>query len=184
MMKRGRPKIYYDFIKTNKITAEPIDLCLQSGLINLKQHRLALRIRWLFTINFGLPTVQAYNLGKVRGRELSKYNEDTLYEMRQEYKRVLEVLYKTNKKASKLFLNILIHHYKPSYLTSDEILYSEEKAMVKLAAKTLEDAYISKSKTMNLNEKGFKNDAKSSKGRGVLRPFERQEFVLPSVLFQ
>ena len=100
MIKKGRPKIYYDCVQKLKNSAEPIDICLQRGFITVRQHRLALRLRWLYTLNFGLPTVQAYNFSKIPGREVSKYDDETFYEKRQEYTRVTEQLYKTDRSAA------------------------------------------------------------------------------------
>ncbi len=154
MIKKGRPKIYYDCIEKIRPTAEPIDLCLQYGLINLRQHRLSLHLRWLYTINFGLPTVQAYNLNKIPGRDISKYDDETLYEKRQEYNRITNYLYQTDKAAAKLFLNILIHHYKPKFLDSNfQYKMVKEIEMFKLAATTLEKAHSCKLSIFNNNNK-------------------------------
>jgi hypothetical protein len=145
MIKKGRPKIYYDCVRKITSTAEPIDICLQRGFITVKQHRLALRLRWLYTLNFGLPTVQAYNFSKIPGREISKYDDETFYEKRQEYIRVTEQLYKTDRSAAKLFLNIVIHHFKPKFLDSNlQNRVIKEVEMFILGAKTLEEAYNSK----------------------------------------
>jgi hypothetical protein len=86
MIKRGRPKIYYNCCKSTKQVEEPLDFLLRNDLISLLQHRLCCKLRWLFTLSFGLPTVQAYNAAKVKGRGLPRYDEEILYEKRQEYK--------------------------------------------------------------------------------------------------
>ncbi len=39
------------------ITAEPIDLCLTRGLINVDQHWCSLHLRWLYTLRYGAPTL-------------------------------------------------------------------------------------------------------------------------------
>jgi hypothetical protein len=153
MTKKGRPKIYYDCIQKVRSTAEPLDLCLQHGFLTIRQHRLALRLRWLYTLNFGLPTVQAYNFSKVPGREISKYDDDTFYEKRQEYTMVTEYLYKSDRAAAKLFLNVVIHHLKPKFLDShlkNKMIEEVEKFL--FAAKTLEEAY-SKKLNVLINDK-------------------------------
>jgi hypothetical protein len=145
MTKKGRPKIYYDCIHKVRKTAEPLDLCLQHGFLTIRQHRLALRLRWLYTLSFGLPTVQAYNFSKIPGREISKYDDDTLYERRQEYTRVTEYLYNSDRAAAKLFLNVVIHHLKPKFLDSNlQNKMVEEIEKFLLSAKTLEEAYSKK----------------------------------------
>ena len=160
MIKKGRPKIYHDFIQNKNSTVEPIDLCLQIGLISFKQHRLALRLRWLYTINFGLPTVQAYNINRRPGREVSKYDDVTVYERRQEYKRITEFLYKEDRVASKLFLNIIIHQYRPSFCSFNlDYKMLNEKELVKSAAKILETAYENKLNTYPNNNNTVNNYA-------------------------
>lgn len=148
MIKKGRPKLYYDFIQNKNSIVEPLDLCLQMDLINFKQHRLALRLRWLYTISFGLPTVQAYNINRIPGREMSKYDDITVYERRQEYKKITEILYKEDREAAKFFLNIVIHHFRPAFFSSNiEYKMLKERELVKSAAGILESAYKNKLKT-------------------------------------
>lgn len=115
-MKRGRPKIYYDFthdMNRHKRVRESIDTCLQNGLLTLSQHRLALKLRWLYTVQFGLPTVSAYNILKIKGRDIPKYDEQKLFELRDEYKRVTEYLLMQNKLAGRLFMSVVIHNKIP-----------------------------------------------------------------------
>lgn len=152
MIKRGRPKIYYDFQSSyNKPFQEPLDLCLNHRIISLKQHKLALRLRWLFTVHFGLPTVQAYNMNKIRGRDISKYDDENILNMRAEYNNIIHTLYLQDKRAAKLFLNIVIHHQMPK-------LSIENENLIRNAAVTLEN--ISK-KTYNI-QKNIRNTANES----------------------
>lgn len=46
------------------LTSEAIDLCLRRGLITESEHRCALHFRWLYTLRFGNPGVQALDLRK------------------------------------------------------------------------------------------------------------------------
>jgi hypothetical protein len=151
MKKRGRPKIYYDFTEnSNKYKfEEPLDSLLREGIISLTQHRLALKLRWIFTVNFGLPTVQAYNISKVRGRDISKYDEESLCEIRAKYKQIIESLHYQDKESAKAILNIIIHHKKPS----------RNIELIKIGAQNLETAFnISKKNynTINKNTEEFK----------------------------
>ena len=141
MRSRGRPKIYYDGVSTSKQTVEPLDLCLRKNIITPIQHRLALRLRWLYTVNFGLPTVQASNPGKVRGRSVSKYDANTLETLRDNYKAIIEQMYINNRQATKLFLGVILHHQMPDFLCDNirdikRMLYGI--SMMKTAAKCLE----------------------------------------------
>lgn len=55
-------------------TAEPIDLCLERGLITPEQHRCALHLRWLHTIRHGAPGVTALDWSRGPGKDL--FEED------------------------------------------------------------------------------------------------------------
>ncbi len=39
------------------MTAEPIDLCLEKGIISPDQHRSGLQLRWLYTLRYGAPSL-------------------------------------------------------------------------------------------------------------------------------
>lgn len=39
------------------LTAEPIDLCLEKGIIDGDQHRSGLHLRWLYTLRYGAPAL-------------------------------------------------------------------------------------------------------------------------------
>lgn len=39
------------------LTAEPIDLCLEKGIISPQQHRSGLHLRWLYTLRYGAPSL-------------------------------------------------------------------------------------------------------------------------------
>ena len=138
-----------DNIKRN---SEPIDLCLRYGYITKFQHKLALKLRWLYTLNFGLPTVQAYNINRVRGRDISKYDDETLYEKRQEYNRIITSLYKENRQATKLFLNVLIHHYRPDFLTAQtrEAIIQRLNKAYNIPLRILQDRHLLKEAAQNL----------------------------------
>lgn len=40
-----------------RLTAEPIDLCLEKGLISPEQHWCGLHLRWLYTLRYGAPSL-------------------------------------------------------------------------------------------------------------------------------
>lgn len=115
IVKKGRPKIYYDFanITRKPKVEESLDYLFKEGIINRKQHKLGLKLRWMFTVNFGLPTVQAYNMNKVKGRGISKYDEESLLEIRDKYKEIINFLYGEDKDSAKELISVIIHHKQP-----------------------------------------------------------------------
>lgn len=141
MKKRGRPKIYYEFADNNNRCKfeEPLDFLLREGIITITQHKLAMKLRWMFTVNFGLPTVQAYNMTKVKGRGTSKYDEANLYEIRHRYKQIVESLYYEDKESAKAILNVIIHHKMPQ----------NNIQLIKIGAENLEIAFDIRKKDYN-----------------------------------
>ena len=142
MAKTGRPKIYYDFSTTLRKfkIEEPLDVLFKNGIITIVQHKLALKLRWMFTVNFGLPTVQAYNINKVRGRDVSKYDDDTLAAIRYKYKQIIDFLYLEDKASAKALINVIIHHKQPD----------KNIDLIITGAKNLEKAYLIQKKAYNV----------------------------------
>src|SRR5262249_36923180 len=62
--KRGRPKLR--LVETDKgteeliakkallLTAEPLDICLEKGIITDKEHWAGVHLRWLYSLKFGI----------------------------------------------------------------------------------------------------------------------------------
>lgn len=70
--KRGRPKTVkplHDcgtpelaFKRALGLTQEPLDGCLQRGLIHPHHHRAGLHLRWLYTLRYGAPSIRVIPL--------------------------------------------------------------------------------------------------------------------------
>lgn len=67
-IKRGRPRLppraekdlgtpELQLKRALDITEEPLDLCLQRGIITPGQHRAGLHLRWLYTLRYGAPVL-------------------------------------------------------------------------------------------------------------------------------
>lgn len=59
---KGTPELVRK--REQSLTSETIDLCYQRGLISEQEHHAALHFRWLYTLRFGVPTVQALDIDK------------------------------------------------------------------------------------------------------------------------
>lgn len=72
--KRGRPRNCRPTTDTGTpetimkrllgVTSEALDLCLERGIINKKQHWCGIHLRWLYTLRHGVPSVRAVDLSK------------------------------------------------------------------------------------------------------------------------
>ncbi|CAL7959328.1 hypothetical protein MIDIC_110072 [Alphaproteobacteria bacterium] len=137
MAKRGRPKIIKEQIdagtmelqKKRKahLTSEPLDLCLEYNIISEDQHRYALRLRWLYTLRFGVPTVQSYDLTRINGIIGSKYNDEKwISKKQQEYREILQILGKI--RAVQIVQSVCIHHMYPIFL--DKFFFRKLQSVV------------------------------------------------------
>lgn len=43
--------------RASGLTVEPIDLCLEKGIIDEPQHRSGMHLRWLYTLRYGAPSL-------------------------------------------------------------------------------------------------------------------------------
>jgi hypothetical protein len=106
-------KIKKNFIQNHKPELESLDLCAKLGLISSEEKSLACHLKWLYTVNYGLPNLQAYNPNKIKGFIPSKYQDSEFCEIRLEYKLLIEFLYQQDRIAAKFLINLVVFNYKP-----------------------------------------------------------------------
>jgi hypothetical protein len=122
--KRGRPSlnrprkdkgtVELQAKRSLNLTTEAIDLCLHKQLITSEQHRAALRLRWLYTLRFGLPTTQAYDHLFIKGH--NNYLDDSKWRQKrnQEYETAISLL--KSIKACSIVTNLAIFNQYPKFL--------------------------------------------------------------------
>jgi hypothetical protein len=114
--RRGRPRIEreeYDYgtpelraRHMRGLTAEPIDRYLSQSIITQQQHWCALHFRWLYTLRFGVPTIQALDPNHVSGMRHKIMHWEWQQEREQEWRSVQEQL--ANRKLYIILLNIVV----------------------------------------------------------------------------
>lgn len=124
--RRGRPKKVSEGIdkgtaelrakRNQNITTEPLDLCLNRGLITTEQHNAGIRFRWLYTLKFGAPTISSYSPDDTGGHSC-KY-EDTSWIARKqaEYNLIIQTIEKN--KTRKTVMDICIFSLMPDFLNN------------------------------------------------------------------
>ncbi|MDB2414696.1 hypothetical protein N9W34_02880 [Rickettsiales bacterium] len=108
----GTPELQYKRLINE--TTEPFDLCLKKSFININQHSAGLRLRWLYVLRFGVPTVSAYNPNDGVGISTRKIDEDWSQERQEEYLLYTDNLHKIGAKTT--VFNICILHNWPLFL--------------------------------------------------------------------
>ena len=74
------------------ITGEAIDLCHRRQLITDSEYWCALHFRWLYTLRFGSPGVQALDLCKTRGNHSPQEDTPWRQARNQEYRQAARLL--------------------------------------------------------------------------------------------
>ena len=145
--KRGRPKsTNTDFDKgtielqkkrTNNLTTESLDLCLQRNIITPVEHIGGIKLRWMYTLKFGIPTIQS-KLLQMKFYDSKNYDEKFLASLQKQYCDIIEALKAIH--AHKIVMSICIFNEFPSFLKSKQLCdYQKEKFTqgVKLLVKRL-----------------------------------------------
>lgn len=88
---KGTPELRKKRAET--LTSEAIDLCYRRGLITERAHRHALHFRWLYTIRFGAPAVQALDISQSQhGRHQTTEDSPWRIARQQEYRQAAMAL--------------------------------------------------------------------------------------------
>jgi hypothetical protein len=112
--KRGRPKscknssaIFGNVSAKKKIivSLEPLDVYFKNKIISEDEHQSGMRLRWLYTLRYGAPTLQT-KLLQQQGFE-SKYNdEEWLMKKQQQYRFIIGELQKSD--LAKIVLGVCV----------------------------------------------------------------------------
>lgn len=108
------------------VTIEPLDLVLKNEIITASQHKIGMRFRWLYTLKFGLPTLQSKAFYELEGGLIKKSHDDEwLYDKEKEYISIVNFL--KTMRLENLIAGICIHHVAPIFLTRAKCdAYAEE----------------------------------------------------------
>jgi hypothetical protein len=123
--RRGRPKSIAlknndkgtkELIEKRKfnLTTEPLDLCFWRGLINEQQHNAGIRMRWLYTLKFGAPTISSYSPDNLGGHSCKYEDSGWLQRRQSEYSLIIEQL--NRHKARKIIIDICVFSRMPEFL--------------------------------------------------------------------
>ncbi len=99
------------------VTTEALDLCLERGIINQKQHWCGIHLRWLYTLRHGVPSVRALDLSQhIDNNQKSIDYEDLVWrEAREkEYNEAINTLTKSGHAI--LLMNLCIYNERPKFL--------------------------------------------------------------------
>lgn len=104
------------------LTSEPLDICLERGHINTQQHLTGYRLRWLFTLVYGVPEARITNLGGANSSGAAARNDTWLHWQEQELRAANQAL--QSPKLLELVHGLCIYGRKPACLTHRLTEYS------------------------------------------------------------
>lgn len=133
--RRGRPKINRprrdygtaELIEKRKNgeTSEVLDLCMERGLITTKHHWCGIHLRWLYTLRYGTPSVQATQL--MFDAPISPRSNDSKWQTAREEEYQSAIIVLTNAGCATTVMNVCIFNERPGFLKSGMINSVREK---------------------------------------------------------
>lgn len=95
-------------------TRDPLDVCLERGLISEGQHWSGVHLSWLYCLRFGVPQPQAVDVTELRGRSLQREDTPWRAAREKEYRRAMEVLAQSS--ARQAVKDLCVHRIRPRFL--------------------------------------------------------------------
>lgn len=97
------------------LTDEPVDRCLQKGLITEAQHRSALHLRWLYTLRYGAPSLTSHYAQQTHGGGMMPANDAWRIAREQEYAQARALL--QHHRLYEPVVKIVIFNESPAFLS-------------------------------------------------------------------
>lgn len=136
--KRGRPRVERpstDFgtpelslKKALDMTVEPLDLCLQRGIITQGHHRAGLHLRWLYTIRYGAPVLTTQYEAISSQRPITVHDEAWRSFREKEYHEAVTLLRHAHCYES--IMRTCIYHDIPSFLNQKKLRKAWNKTLL------------------------------------------------------
>src|SRR5690606_7255651 len=95
------------------ITAEPVDFCLQRGILSDAQHKAGRRLAWLYRLLYGKPWVTAIAIDDSDFGKKPEDSEAWLTKRQQEWHAALHAL--TQHQLQHSVLDICVYQQMPNY---------------------------------------------------------------------
>lgn len=96
------------------LTTESLDLCLQRGVINERQHWCGIHLRWLYTLRNGAPTPKTTDFEYSDHGNIKTDDPQWKEEREREYGAAINLLTKSG--HSLMLLNICVYNERPRFL--------------------------------------------------------------------
>lgn len=124
----GTPEL--QFKRAIGLTQEPIDLCLERGLISPRQHWCGLHLRWLFTLRYGAPalTIRYTDMPSASGQQ-----DDPLWRREREAEYAEAITLLKGRRAYEPIMRLCVFNEAPAFL--DRALAQKAQASPALAAR-------------------------------------------------
>lgn len=136
--KRGRPRAYHQetdsgtpelqLKKAFGVTEEPLDLCLQRGIITPGQHRAGMHLRWLHTLRYGAPVITT-RYETILPQNTTNTHDETWQCFREmDFHEAVNLL-----KQAHLYepiLRLCVYHIPPSFLDKKKLCAATNKPLL------------------------------------------------------
>lgn len=112
-------------------TMEALDLCLERGLIDDRQHWCGIHLRWLYTLRHGAPSVSALNPAHLGGMEIKNDDPSWRTARELEYNEALNLLARSG--HALIVMNLCVFNERPAFLKAKKNCTATTEKRLKLA---------------------------------------------------
>ena len=110
---RGRPRKPMN--DNDPGTPEPIDICLEKGIITTDQHWCGLHLRWLYTVRYGAPSITTHYTDNLSPGSPSTQKDPEWQQMREhEYTQAVHILHRVRR--YECVMRLAVYNESPAFL--------------------------------------------------------------------
>ena len=96
------------------LTAEPLDLCLEKGILTEQQHWCGIHLRWLYTLRYGAPDISCHDITNTHHALVRTDDPRWRADREYEYHEVSNMLHQYRHYSR--VMNLAVFHELPSFL--------------------------------------------------------------------
>ncbi len=119
----GTPEL--QFKRALGVTAEPIDQCLERGIITPDQHWCGLHLRWLYTLRYGAPVVTTCYSDAPLTPVLAQETPEWRMEREREYQQAVHLLQQAG--AYECMMRLCVFNELPVFLNANLLLRAKHE---------------------------------------------------------
>lgn len=127
--------------RVQKQTIEPLDLCLEKGIISELHHWCGIHLRWLYTLRYGAPSVSSRDISDVSHGTIRLDDPEWRALREHEYHEAVHLLHKFKNYTH--VMNLAVYHELPAFLNASLVQKSLEYKAIRDRLNQIKEETIS-----------------------------------------